>query len=374
VQAPSDELGLTRWSQTLAEAICGRPSGWRRLAGVAPNEVVKAAARHGVGPLLASRVPPGADSRLAESLRAESVRAAARDAITDRALRDLTRALDGASVEALVFKGADLAYSCYPQSHLRPRVDSDILVTPAARSQADAVLHRLGYASEPQSGGDLLMYQEPFILREGGRILHTVDLHWRVSNPQQFGDVAPFDELWAASEPRPRLDPAARGLTPAHAFALACVHRVAHHYDDERLIWTHDLHQIAQRMTPVDWKRLTAWAMTRRVAAVCARGLALTTSLFDTVVPEGVEEELATAGTREPGTRRYTGRDRHMDRILTDLALMPSWKARARLARQHVLPPARYMRDVYAPGSALPVAILYVQRAWRGARRWMAKG
>lgn len=324
-------------------------------------------------PLLASRVPAGLRQDLGHALRAESLRAAARDAVTEIALRQVTRALAEASVDTLVFKGADLAYSCYPQSHLRPRIDSDLLIAPAARSQAHRVLERLGYAPVPQSGGDLLMYQEPFVLRDADRILHTVDLHWRVANPQQFGDVAPVEDLWAASEPRPRLDDAARGLAPVHAFALACVHRVAHHYDDDRLIWTHDLHRLAQRMTTTDWERLTAWAVTRRVAAACARGVTLAASLFDTVIPDDVGVELARAGAREPRTARYFGHARHVDRILTDLALMPSWRARARLAGQHVFPPTQYMRDVYAPGSGLPVTILYLQRAWRGARRWMAK-
>lgn len=373
MRRPSDEALSIPWSQALADAICGRPTGWSRLAAVTPTRVVDAATRHGVAPLLASEIPAGVDPDLGDALRRESVRAAARDGLTDAALRALTDALAGAGVDALVFKGADLAYSCYSQSHLRPRIDSDILTAHAARSRAHGVLDRLGYAQVPQSGGDLLMYQEPFVLRDGDRILHTVDLHWRVANPQQFGDVAPFEDLWADSEPRPRLGAAARGLAPVHAFALACVHRVAHHYDDERLIWIHDLHQLAQRMTATDWERLAAWAVTRRVAAACARGAALATALFDTAIPDGVRSTLTRAAAREPRSRRYLGHRRHVDRILTDLALMPSWTARARLARQHVFPPARYMRDVYAPGSGLPVAVLYVQRVWRGARRWMAK-
>jgi len=362
-----------RSSHALADAICGRQGGWARLAALEPAEVMRSATRHGVAPLLASRVPPDLDRDLGARLRAESVRAAARDAITGAALHQLTSAFSRASVEALVFKGADLAYSCYPQSHLRPRIDSDILIAERARATARQVLAHLGYAAVPQSGGDLLMYQEPFVLRDGDRLLHTVDLHWRVANPQQFGEVAPFYDLWAASESRPRRGEAARGLTPIHAFGLACVHRVAHHYDDDRLIWTHDLHQLAQTMHQTDWERLGEWATTHRAATACARGMALAAALFDSAIPADVLAALVGAEAREPNTRRYLANGRHVDRILTDLALMPSWTARAALARQHVFPPARYMRDVYAPGSPLPVPVLYIQRVWRGARRWMAK-
>ncbi|MEO8481889.1 MAG: nucleotidyltransferase family protein [Acidobacteriota bacterium] len=373
MQVPSEDGVATRWSQTLADAICDRPSAWSRLAKGASADVLRAATRHGVGPLLAARAPTDLPADLGDGLRVESVRAVARDAITGPALRELTSAFADAAIEALVFKGADLAYSCYLHSHLRPRVDSDILITPAARESARAVLARLGYVTVPQSGGDLLMYQEPFILRDRDYVRHTVDLHWRVANPQQFGDVAPFEDLWAESQPRPRLDDAARGLAPVHAFALACVHRVAHHYDDERLIWTYDLHQIARRMTAGDWERLAAWASARGIAAACARGVGLTATLFETPVPGGIVADLERAGARQPRTRRYLANGRHVERILSDIALLPSWTARARLARQHVFPSAQYMRDTYAPDSGLPVAILYVQRAWRGARRWMAR-
>jgi hypothetical protein len=44
-----------------------------------------------------------------------------------------------------------------------------------------------------------------------------------------------------------------------------------------------------------------------------------------------------------------------------------------KLARQHVLPPADYMREVYAPASSAPLPWLYARRVWRGARRWLAR-
>ena len=54
-----------------------------------------------------------------------------------------------------------------------------------------------------------------------------------------------------------------------------------------------------------------------------------------------------------------------------DLAALPTWGSRARLVRQHAFPSASYMRGTYAPGSRLPLMVLYVIRALRGARKWM---
>jgi hypothetical protein len=44
-----------------------------------------------------------------------------------------------------------------------------------------------------------------------------------------------------------------------------------------------------------------------------------------------------------------------------------------RLVRQHLFPSAHYMRGVYAPASTAPLPVLYARRAWRGARRWLAR-
>jgi hypothetical protein len=56
---------------------------------------------------------------------------------------------------------------------------------------------------------------------------------------------------------------------------------------------------------------------------------------------------------------------------LSDLRALPSWKDRVRLAREHLLPPSGYMRDVYARGSRAPLTWLYLKRVLVGTRRWM---
>jgi hypothetical protein len=181
-------------------------------------------------------------------------------------------------------------------------------------------------------------------------------------------------ELWTASTARPSLGTAARGLSTMHALVLACVHRIAHHYDEERLIWTYDIHVLSAGMTPADWDALSTYARERRVAAACLRGLDLAATTFGAHVPESTRARLEEAARREPASARYRrGGQRHIQRIWSDFSLLPSWTARARLARQHLFPSSRYMHDVYAPGSRAPLAVLYARRAWSGARRWMAR-
>lgn len=346
-------------------------------------QLIDAATAHGVLPLVVDRVDtarrtgrggavglPDAMARL----RAAATRILAGDLVRERALRALVAALHQASVPALLIKGADLAYSLYPRPDLRVRLDTDLLVRAASREAATAVLLSLGYARVPQSGGDLLMYQESYRLRRDDIDVHVVDLHWRVSNSHRFAAALTFDELWEASEPRPRLAPAARGLSAVHALLLACVHRVAHHFDTSRLIWSYDVHLLAAGMPAADWRRFAALARDRGVEAACASSLDAAVRLFGAPVPGEVLAGLAEGGR---GGRRadpfLSPGARHASRVWAEVRHVASWSDRCRLIKQHAFPPAAYMRDVYAPSSAAPLWLLYLRRIVRGSRRWMTR-
>jgi hypothetical protein len=373
VQRRSDERGSTVTVEMLARLLRDDARAWAEAASCEAAVFCAAADAHGIVPLLAERAG-GAPPAIRDALRSRMRAIAAGDAIAEASLREAIDALHGAGVDALLIKGADLAYSVYARPHLRPRLDSDILIALPARQRACDVLRHLGFDDVAQSGGDLLMYQQAFARRTGGSVAHAIDLHWRIANPQRFGPAFDFDELWGASSLRASLAPAARGLSTLHALALACVHRIAHHYDEERLIWTYDIHALAARMTPADWEALAAYARARTVAAACVRGLDLASDVLGTSVPETTRRSLEEAARHEPASARYLrGGHRHIQRIWSDFSLLPSWAARARLARQHLFPPPRYMHDVYAPGSRAPLAVLYARRAWSGARRWMAR-
>ncbi len=218
------------------------------------------------------------------------------------------------------------------------------------------------------------MYQEPFRLWRDGAVVHVVDLHWRVFNPQRFGGVFEFDELARESEPRLALGPHARGLGVVHALMLACVHRMAHHFNDDRLIWLVDIQVLAAAMTPERWRRLLTLSRERSVQAACAVGLEEAARTLNANVPVDVLAalEAGAAGEQSVGAYRDAGAP-HMTRVISDLRLLSGWAARVRLARQHLFPPVAYMRDVYAASSPVPLPLLYVSRIVRGARRWLRR-
>lgn len=360
----------------LAALIAGDDAAWGAWS-EDPGRLVSAATAHGVLPLIADRAiqaGAGCPREVRAALQDEARRIAAVDLVREQELRVVVAALHDAGVEALLMKGADLAYSRYARPDLRARLDSDLLVRPAHRDVAAATLVSLGYERVPQSGGDLLMYQEPFRLRRDGMDRHIVDLHWRVSNTQRFGAAFDFEGLAASAEPRPQLGPDARGLGPVDALLIAGVHRIAHHFDDDRLIWSHDVHVLASGLSSAAWAQFAAEARRRSIEGACLRSLENARRLFDTDVPATVMAGLEQGSRHEAGNAPFFDRSvPHAARVWSDVQHVPSWRGRLRLMRQHAFPPARYMRDVYAPASPAPLWMLYLRRIVSGSRRWLSR-
>ncbi|HWB17265.1 MAG TPA: nucleotidyltransferase family protein [Vicinamibacterales bacterium] len=360
---------------TVLRGDAPRASAWDA---VDRTELLTIADEQGVLPLVADRLstaswtPPALRAALTPRLAS----AAALDAVQEVDLARLLGAMAAQHVDALLFKGAALAYTHYRQPHLRPRLDTDLLVPPDGREAARRVLHAEGYQLVAQVEGDLVMYQETYVRRPSGRPAHVVDLHWRLANPQRFGQVFTYTDLARRAAPIAALYPAARAPRAVDALLLACVHRVIHHAASERLIWLFDIHLVAASLSTAEWRDLEARAVERGIAPFCLSGLRLAAARFRTRVPESVLGRLsaaARASGRGEAARLVGPPRRHVTQVVADLRALPGWSARCRLMSQHLFPSARYMRGTYAPASRLPLAVLYVRRAWHGARRWLVR-
>jgi len=362
---------------TLAAALRGAPDAVAALGAEGVARVVDAAERHGVLPLLAERL--ASDPRCPEALRLElqrhARRHAAADLVRELELRRLGHALQEAKVPALVVKGAHLAYSLYPRPDLRPRLDTDVLVPASARPDAVATLERLGYAPVPVGGGDLISYQATFTRARGEGLAHVVDLHWRLANPQAFGDVLTVEDLDTRASPIPGMSPW-RGPALADALLIAAVHRIAHHPGDDRLIWLYDLDLIARRLDPAGWRRVVDLAAGSELGVILNESLDRTRDLLDTPMPDAVfaDPRLEPGGARAVARAAFLAPDRPRAHLVAqDFSLLPSWSARLKWASQYLFPSPRYMRTVYAPASPWPLPLLYAGRVVRGAWRLIVR-
>jgi hypothetical protein len=361
----------------LATAVGGDADAGAQLARLDPDAVHRAASHHGVLPLLADRIAtwPAIPESVRSRFRDEANRHLAGDLEREVELRRCLTALDRAGIPALVMKGAHLAYRYYSRPDLRPRIDTDLLVPPEVRPDVDRILGEVGYVRRPEMSGELVTSQAMYVKRRDGAVVHAVDVHWRVSNPQVFAGVLTYDELSRDAERVPALGPVARGLSRVHALIMACVHRVAHHYDTDCLIWLYDIHLIALELDADEWRGFATLAADRAVVAVCRQGLASAREAFGTRWPDVVELEWAARHSPRPEpTASYLAGDRRLAAHLwTDLRALPTWSRRWQLVREQMFPPARYMRDVYAPASGAPLPVLYTRRVLHGARKWLAR-
>jgi hypothetical protein len=310
---------------------------------------------------------PDAAQRAFLSIRRDQ---AAMEALRRDDLLRLLGALRQEGIPCLLIKGAQLAYTHYAQPWLRPRFDTDLLISPADRERADAVLRAIGYTATNQVSGTLVAHQYQYQRRNQYGLADVIDLHWKVTNPHVFADALPFDELWAAAGPISQLDEHARGPSNVHALMLACVHRVAHHQNSELLIWLHDIHLLAGALTPEERGQFVEMSRVKRLRSICASGLDHAQRRFAACYPAGWRDQLdVRAGDDSEPTAAFLQNDlRRFDVLLSDLRAVAGWAPKLRLLREHLFPPAAYVRARY--GSDTPLLVAYVDRVLTGVGKW----
>jgi hypothetical protein len=333
-----------------------------------PAAIVAQAIRHRVSALLA-RTPFAATlgataaAALAEDVRLAVVHGALLDQELDRVLRELA----ARGIRPLVTKGAQLAHVIYDSPHLRPRADTDLLIHCADRRAITDALPALGYEPCAATSGTVIYGEFHFqrSLRSG--VVHYLDIHWRAAAPLLFAHAFDMRALLATARPVPALSPHAHGPALHHALGLGCIHVVAHHWDTLLLIWLHDLRLLADALDDEGQRLFVEAAMAGKYCDLAYCALRTTRLYFRSAALDRLVDRLAPlADGREPSAvLTHEGRGR-VDDLLLDLK-GARWRERVQLLREHVFPPAAYMRAAFGEG---PLALAYTRRVLRGVRRW----
>jgi hypothetical protein len=298
--------------------------------------------------------------------------AAMLDEIAVRELNRVLAALEASGISPLVFKGAAIAHTHYDESWHRQRVDADLLIAPGDRQRAIDALHRAGYLCPTFISGELVMGQMPFarVGSFGGE--HHLDLHWRLANPQVFASLPDYVELLRRARAILVRGQQMRTLCPVDSLLLACVHRAAHHNRSDDLVWLLDIHLLAQRFTPAEWIEFVALACQCEVRALCADALLTAHKCFDTSIPPDAISRLNDAGVTEPASVFLRKDLTRFDRFRIDCASLAP-RARWRLAREHAIPPAAYIREKYGVRRRVLLPIFYLRRVIDGLTRFMSR-
>jgi hypothetical protein len=367
-------------ARTDEDALCARLSGDE--VPISPG-IVAIARRHRIHLVLAASaradelVDPSAATLLADLHRAEVI-----EIVRGRTLRGLLDLFGAEGVDALLLKGAGLAYTLYESPHLRPRADVDVMLPRTGLPLAGRTLEAGGWVRAAEPDAELATAEQHYVLGGvldgviGGQaaFAEQLDLHWKIAIPQLFGDTVTFEELRSRAVPVAALGPHARTLSTPDALFVACLHRVAHHQDVVDLLWLWDIHLLASRLTDEERTRFAGLAARASMRVVCARGLQLAFVRFRTA---GAADLIAALrplpGERPEPSAQFLGGLRQVDVLRTDLSALGGWRPGLALVAEHLFPPAAYMRSLYpgCPVAALPLA--YVLRIVRGAPKWFRR-
>lgn len=337
------------------------PEAWRDLAALAE--------RHGLWPLLAWRAEhalsasgaasilgaPGARERIREAAAASLARA--------WELRRVLLALSDAGVRPILFKGAALAHTVYPDPVCRPMGDVDAWVDGDELPRAQAALSALGYAFEDRPdrpaalqalyGGEVKLRS-----REPGQGL--IELHRSAFPGEWLTRAARVDE--AAVRERA----AAVSVLGAPARVLAredAVIQIAGHLATGHQYSTHaargliDLAMLAR--AGVDWDAVVARARAWRLAAVTGFALELLVEMLGCEEARPAARGLALGPARRAWLRRLINPDAIMAKkplsstpwrygLLFGLIDRPA--DGARLAARAIWPDAAWLRARYGRG------------------------
>jgi hypothetical protein len=338
-----------------------------RLAPSDPAAFAYSAVRHSVAALvikcgITDRLPPREASRLLDEARRQAVAIEFRD----RAAGTVIEALHTAGVRALAIKGVYLGNTLYPESCLRAREDTDLLVQVADRGAALRVLRDLGYERQPEQTGDAVLGQIMFDRPHGPGV--PLDVHWRLARPHVAAALFDMDGMMARSVPVPRLGAHARGPAVLDALAIACVHRAAHHAGHDLLLWTYDAHLLAAALDDSGAEAFTRMAIERGMASLCGSMIQEASEAFGHPRALDLARRLSQSGGAEPSAT-LVGPRPWWTTLDMDLRAIPRWSDRVRLLAGHAFPPPAYMRHTFAPASRAPLPWLYARRFVRALSR-----
>lgn len=338
-----------------------------RVAPVDPGAFAYSAVRHSVAALvlkcgISERLPAREASKLLE----ESRRQAATIEFRDRAARTVLQAMHDRGVEALAIKGVHLGNTLYPDSFLRARQDTDLLIRVTDRGATLRLLRELGYERQPEQTGDAVLGQIMFDRPHGPGV--PLDVHWRLARPHVAAALFDVDAMISRSVPVPRLGPHARGPVAADALALACVHRAAHHAGHDLLLWLYDVHLLVGSLDDGDAQAFVTMAIDRGMASLCGSMIQEAHEVFGHPRAAELARSLSLRRGSEPSAVLL-----HLGRWWTtldmDLRALPRWSDRMRLLAGHAFPPRAYMRKTFGPASRAPLPWLYARRLARAFSR-----
>ncbi len=265
--------------------------------GVDYQKVSDVASRHGLKPLLRaktkniSRLPGFYVKDLEDAYRKNL----ARNVFLWSRLKEVVSAFKSANVDVISFKGPLLAEEFYGDLGLRPMVDLDLLVHRRDVEEAGEILGKLGYAVPSEyDEGFSLKHRSHIPYESSGRVRHSVELHWALTQKMRFGVDA--EDVWTGTELRTIDGLSVKVMSYERLLSYLCVHYTHHlHYTEDefrpKLMWLYDIHLLLEKRG-LDWDIILEDAIRERTKTALYCTLSLTKNFFHSGVPPRVLDRL----------------------------------------------------------------------------------
>ena len=209
-------------------------------------------------------------------------------------LRKILHAFNEANIAILLFKGPALAYTVYPQAHLRTYHDIDALIRPADLERARTLLSGMGFSFYEEYRANVINSKRTgynFTLkREDSWLEVLLELH-TAPHESEIGTDFDIAALWANAQPITILGEQTLTLNPVDHLLYLCWHYRFHSFS--RLLWLYDVVVLLRTYADdLDWARLIKLARRQHLAATMYYCLLWCQELFGVTIPGQVMRRL----------------------------------------------------------------------------------
>ncbi len=225
-------------------------------------------------------------------------------------------ALEAVGITPVLLKGAALGRMIYPEPHLLPMSDVDLLIDGDRLALALDALARAGMRTPPEE--DIRFWRQAYYnlpVEWTGRGSVQLEVHWSISQPDRHPVDVP--QLLARAVALPGTS--GRVLAPVDLLLHQALHH-SYHYFQPKLIWVHDLALLHRDPPPLEevLGRARRWGMMRPLALSCLQ--------VEKVYPGCLREEYRSWATGFRPAVRLVRRFRTAHPV----ALLSGWERRRR--------------------------------------------
>ncbi len=282
----------------------------------------------------------------------------ARELVFKESLENFCELLSQNQIRFLIVKGSALAYDFYKSPELRPRTDTDILISESDVQRLYNLLIASGYEWIPNQ---MELLGQTVFIKKLGSLQMIYDVHWQVFVPRHLRHLFLFEELWATRRKISQLN--AFTVNDQQALLLSSVHWVAHHLLYPEPHWIEDMQKITEGRDSAWWKDIQKISKIKGIQKIMDQTLRVSNvqSPWDAQAL-GVEDEPLAYLLKE---NRSPWSD-----LRNDIKTM-SYIEIFQLFGKHLFPSVVYMRSKYQLKRDVFLPMYYLVRLLAGFKKFL---